>query len=211
MITQSKKADKTSAALFLQLDKLLLEEHTPSFKLRELIRMPEFSTWPMTLLQKLDATPQSPVHHPEGNVWEHTLRVVDEAAKRRSESCDPQAFMWAALLHDVGKPQTTHIYKGRITAYEHDKVGAVLAGDFLEALTEDHVFIDRVSNLVRYHMQILYVVNDLPFKDISGMMRSGHLSEIALLSLCDRLGREGASRQAEEAQVKRFKELCQKI
>jgi putative nucleotidyltransferase with HDIG domain len=49
------------------------------------------------------------------------LLVVDEAAKRKAYSTDQRVFMWAALLHDIGKPASTRLRKGRITAYNHDK------------------------------------------------------------------------------------------
>ncbi len=71
-------------------------------------------------------TGQSPQHHPEGSVWNHTLLVVDEAAKIKEQSADPRTFMWAALLHDLGKPSTTMRRKSKITSYDHDKVGAQL-------------------------------------------------------------------------------------
>jgi len=156
------------------------------------------------MLKKLETTPQSPVHHPEGNVWNHTLLVVDEAAGRKSESGDPRVFMWAALLHDIGKPATTRVRKGRITAYEHDRVGAELTREFLAALTDDMVFTDKVVSLVKYHMQALYVTNDLPFQDIAGMIKNTDIREVALLCLCDRLGRTGASRREEERQIRLF-------
>jgi putative nucleotidyltransferase with HDIG domain len=161
------------------------------------------------MLLKLEPTEQSPVHHPEGNVLNHTLLVVDEAAKRRQESDDPRAFMWAALLHDIGKPATTRYRKGKITAYDHDKVGAELTREFLSAVTDDRQFIDKVVHLVKYHMQLLYVVKDLPFKDIGGMKRHSDIKEVALLCLCDRLGRDGADRESEEEQVKTFVNMCE--
>jgi putative nucleotidyltransferase with HDIG domain len=116
--------------------------------------------------------------------------------------------MWAALLHDIGKPATTKIRKGRITAYDHDKVGAELTRDFLSAVGENDLFVDKVANLVKFHMQLLYVVNNLPFKDIVGMKRDADIREVALLCLCDRLGRSGADRTEEEEQVKVFVKMC---
>jgi putative nucleotidyltransferase with HDIG domain len=173
-----------------------------------MLRSPGLDEYPFSMLKKLEATPQSPVHHPEGNVLNHTLRVVDEAAKRKESSGDPRAFMWAALLHDIGKPPTTRAHKGRVTAYDHDKVGAEMTREFLSALTEDRRFIETVANLVRYHMQILYVVNGLPYKDVAGMKQNSDVREIALLGLCDRLGRGGASQKAEESQVRLFEDKC---
>lgn len=160
------------------------------------------------MLLKLRSTEQSPVHHPEGSVWNHTLLVVDQAAKRKAESRDAVAFLWASLLHDIGKPYTTKIKKGKITAYNHDKVGAALSGEFLSALTKDHGLIEKVTSLVKFHMQILYVVNNLPFADIMEMKRHTDIHEVALLGLCDRLGRIGARQAVEEEQIRLFINRC---
>jgi putative nucleotidyltransferase with HDIG domain len=203
------KAEMThSTRLFSKIEEHLLGDERPSAALRELVKKPDYDCYPFSMLKKLETTEQSPVHHPEGNVWKHTLLVVDEAAKRRRESRDPRAFIWAALLHDIGKPATTRSRKGRITAYDHDKVGAELAEEFLSAVTDDQRLIETVVQLVKYHMQLLYVVNDLPFKDISGMKRHSDIREIALLCLCDRLGRTGADRKKEEEQFRKFVTLC---
>ncbi len=201
--------NKAAVALFNQIEDHLLGDERPSVALKTMINEPHFDGDPFSMLKKLEPTPQSPVHHPEGNVWNHTLLVVDEAAKRRGESVDPRAFMWAALLHDIGKPTTTRSRKGRITAYDHDKVGAELTREFLSAITEDQKFIDKVTHLVKYHMQLLYVVNNMQFKDIGGMKRQSDIREVALLCLCDRLGRDGADRKTEEDQVKMFVNMCQ--
>ncbi len=190
--------------LFDKIEDHLLNDAAPSGAIAELAGTPEFDTFPFSMLLKLKATPQSPRHHPEGSVWNHTLLVVDEAAKRRDQSSDPKVFMWAALLHDIGKPETTRNRHGKITAYEHDAAGERLTQSFLTAFTTDRRFIEKTAALVRYHMHILYVNNNLPFGDISGMKRHTDIHEVGLLGLCDRLGRLGADRETEEKQVKRF-------
>ena len=195
--------------MFMQIEERLLGDSAPSAALRDMLKAQCFESYPFSMLKEMEPTPQSPVHHPEGNVWNHTLMVVDEAARRRQESSDPRAFMWAALLHDIGKPATTRSRKGRITAYDHDKVGAELTEEFLSAVTDDKQLIDKVVQLVKYHMQILYVINKLPFKDIGGMKRHSDIKEVALLCLCDRLGRHGADRKKEEEQVRMFVTLCE--
>jgi tRNA nucleotidyltransferase (CCA-adding enzyme) len=151
-------------------------------------------------------------HHPEGSVWNHTMMVVDRAAIHRKESGSPRVFMWAALLHDLGKPDTTKVRKGKITAYDHDKLGEKLAVKFLSSLTEDTAFIDAVAKMVRWHMQTLFVVKNMPFADIDTMLKQVKLEEIALLTLCDRLGR-GKMTEDKEAQeresIKQFVEKSQ--
>ena len=190
------------------MERCLLEEKRPSACLNTFLEEGRFDKSPFQLLKQQKLTEQSRLHHPEGNVWNHTLLVVDEAAGRKHESTDPRAFLWAALLHDLGKPAATRTRKGRITAYDHDKIGAELAREFLSHYTEDAAFIGTVSNLVRYHMQLLFVLNDLPFQDIAGMKKSVNLQDLALLCLCDRLGRGGSNRKQEEENVRRFLEKC---
>lgn len=176
--------------VFNDIEKHLLADEKPSVFFRELTNTGLFyNTYPFTLLGDLMNTNQSPTHHPEGNVWEHTMLVVDLAAQLHGISDDPRVLMWSALLHDLGKSCTTKVRKGRITAYNHDRKGATLAAKFLRNISGDQTLIEKVSRMVRWHMQILFVVKNLPFADLDGMMAEVPLGEISLLSLCDRLGR----------------------
>ena len=189
---------------FAQIQKHLLDDKQPSIYFNEVSETLLFEQYPLILLNKLKHTMQSPKHHPEGNVWNHTMLVVDEAAKVKNESNDRKVFMWSALLHDIGKPDTTRNRKGKITSYDHDKVGAELARKFLVEFTDDEVFIEKVVELIRWHMQILFVVNDLPFADIKTMKVKTDIKEVALLGLCDRLGRLEVNRRLEESNIKLF-------
>lgn len=193
-------------AAFRELEHILQWEPRPGAALERLFAQPLPPAF--APLRRMKSTRQSPVHHPEGSVWNHTLLVVDEAAKRRAESKCPQALMWAALLHDVGKPDTTRVGRGKITSYGHEKVGAALARRFLSGFMEDGGLIDRVCALVRYHMQILFVVKGLPFADLAGMKAGADVEEVALLGLCDRLGRLGADPAEEEANIQVFLQKC---
>jgi len=194
--------------LFKIIDNHLLFDDVPSIFLSQLYSRPEFEKYPFSMLQKLRSTNQSPIHHPEGNVWNHTLLVVDQAAKQKSESKDAKVFMWAAFLHDIGKPPTTRIRKGKITSYDHDKVGAVLAKDFLSEFTDNLQWIENVCSLIKYHMQILFVINDLPFANVNEIKQNSDIKELALLGLCDRLGRTGANQSTEKDNMQLFIRKC---
>lgn len=198
---------------FTEFEEHLLNDEKPSIYFGQIADSRLFSDiYPFTLLGDLKKVEQSPEHHPEGNVWEHTLLVVDLAAEARHASETPRVFMWSALLHDLGKAPATKIRKGRITAYDHDKYGANLAAKFLKEFTDDEDFIKKVSKMVRWHMQILFVVKELPFADIDRMVTEVPLGEIALLSLCDRLGRGNMNekiRQEEIENIKYFLQKCQ--
>lgn len=191
--------NKDNIKLYDEITQHLIMDDVPSQYLEQLSKIPMFKKYPLKRLHELIKTEQAPKYHPEGNVWNHTMLVVDEAAKVRHKSNDERAFMWAALLHDIGKPDTTRMRKGRITSYDHDKVGSKLSIDFLDIYTDDEDFKARVGALVRYHMHMLYVLKNLPFADMKNLLREVDINDMALLSKCDRLGRTGANIEEEEA------------
>lgn len=175
---------------FIELENHLMSDPKPSIYITELSKTGIFEEkYPFTMLGDLKKVPQSPKYHPEGNVWNHTILVVDNAAERKHLSKYPRVLMWSAFLHDLGKAPTTQIRKGKITSYDHDKWGEKLAVKFLEELIEDEKFIDQVAKMVRWHMQILFVVKGLPFAELGRMLNEVSVDEIAILGLCDRLGR----------------------
>ena len=112
--------------VFGEIEKLLLKAHRPSLGLGLL------KAWGMLPvvapeLLPLEATPQDPGWHPEGNVWAHTLQVVDEAAALLGDLGDDRprqlAVMLGALCHDLGKPGTTRFEDGRIRSRGHEEAG----------------------------------------------------------------------------------------
>ena len=78
-------------------------------------------------------------------VFEHTLECVDAAPARLQ-------VRWAALLHDINKPQCRVVDGDRATFYNHDKMGAHTARKVLQRLHYANEFIDSVSTLVDKHM-----------------------------------------------------------
>ncbi len=198
--------------IFDAFEQHLTEDEKPSLFLKAIEEDGLFnSDFPFSLLGALKQTEQNPTHHPEGNVWNHTLLVVDNAALVREQSEDKTVFMWSALLHDIGKPSTTMLRKGKLTSYDHDKAGERLSKEFLRAFTQDESFVIKVSKMVRWHMQVLMVVKNLPFANIRAMVRDVPLHEIALLAMCDRLGRGEITQEmfdAEKGHMKHFLEKC---
>ncbi|MCX7747761.1 MAG: HD domain-containing protein [Clostridia bacterium] len=198
---------------FEEFDTHLMQDKKPSDYFNQLARTGFFHReYPFTLLGELIETQQSPLHHPEGSVWNHTMLVVDHAAELKHLSSDPGVFMWSALLHDLGKGTTTKVRKGKITSYDHDKEGKALAVKFLKALGAEEKFTEKVSRMVRWHMQTLFVTRGLPFADIKAMARESSIDEVALLSLCDRLGRGGMTGEKiekERENIQLFLTKCQ--
>lgn len=196
--------------LFDKITEILLTSDRTSEEIDQLSVTEEFTRSPFNLLNKMKQTEQSPQHHPEGNVWIHTMMVVAEAAKVRDKSKDKKVFMWAALLHDIGKPEATRIQKGKITAYDHDKMGAEIARKLLEQVCEEEEFIKDVCFMIRWHMQILFIAKNMSFADLKTLKQEVDIDEIALLGTCDRLGRLGVNREAVLQDIKKFKSIAKK-
>ncbi|AVQ44584.1 HD domain-containing protein [Clostridium botulinum] len=194
--------NKDIQKVFKDIDEHILRDEKPSDYINKLYEEGKLEGYPFDMLTTLKKIDQSPKYHPEGSVWNHIMMVLDNGAKEREKSENKRIFMWACLLHDIGKGTTTKIRKGRITSYNHDKEGERLSIKFLKCFTEDEEFIKEVSKLVRWHMQPLFVNKNLPFKDIETMTKEVSIKEIALISLCDRLGRGGMSEGKREEEIK---------
>lgn len=196
--------------IFIKIEQCLMEDQ-PSKALNQLSETKEFQTSAFGRLNQMKTTEQSKQHHPEGNVWIHTMMVVDEAAKVRGESRNPRVLMWAAFLHDIGKPEVTRVRKGKITAYDHDKVGAKAAEELLNQVCDDRAFIRLVSSMVRWHMQILFIAKNLAFADLNSMKREVDIDEVALLGMCDRLGRLGVLRNEVMEDIAKFRKKAKEL
>jgi tRNA nucleotidyltransferase (CCA-adding enzyme) len=79
---------------------------------------------------------QEPEWHPEGDVWVHTLQVVDQARLRVDDLSRPHrlVIMLGAVCHDLGKPATTAFVDGRIRSIDHEERGVEPATAFLDRL-----------------------------------------------------------------------------
>jgi tRNA nucleotidyltransferase (CCA-adding enzyme) len=87
-------------------------------------------------LQALANCPQEPEWHPEGDVWVHSLQVIDQARTRIDDLPRPQqiAVMLGAVCHDLGKPATTAVIDGRIRSMDHEEQGVPPAAALLDRL-----------------------------------------------------------------------------
>lgn len=110
-----------------EIQKLVLEARRPSRGLALLREWQMLDVVAPELLPLAD-TPQDPEWHPEGDVWTHTLQVVDEAAALIDDLHDSDApralaVMLGALCHDLGKPATTTFEEGRVRSRGHEEAG----------------------------------------------------------------------------------------
>ena len=135
-----------------ELQKALLQAPRPSIFFRTLDTMHQLRPW-FTEVQRLQGIPQPPRYHGEGDVWEHTMAVLDIAAELRPQAAQPMALMLAALAHDFGKVVATTESGGVIHAYGHEEAGLLPAEDFLHRVIGEKALHRCVKNLVALHMK----------------------------------------------------------
>ena len=110
-------------------------------------------------LLALVGCPQEPEWHPEGDVWVHTLQVVDRARTRIDDLPRPQqiTMMLGAVCHDFGKPATTAVIDGRIRSRDHEEQGVAPTLVFLDRLNvhtiDGYDVRQQVTGLVAQHLK----------------------------------------------------------
>ena len=150
-------------------------------------------------LQALAGCPQEPEWHPEGDVWVHTLQVVDQARRRIDDLDRPQqiAVMLGALCHDLGKPATTAVIDGRIRSMDHEEQGVAPTHALLDRLNihslDGYDVRQQVVGLVAQHLKpgawfkVRDEVGDGAFRRLAHKV---DLELLARVAKADCLGRE---------------------
>jgi len=93
---------------------------------------------------------QSPDFHPEGDVFTHTLLLLQQLA-----AGVPESVALGALLHDIGKPACAGVRDGRITFYGHSAKGADMAVVICQRLRRSRASWERVEYLVHNHLRLV--------------------------------------------------------
>ncbi|CUV65051.1 Multifunctional CCA protein [Sulfurovum sp. enrichment culture clone C5] len=175
--------------IFVEFKKILLKSPKPSVGFELLRQMGVINYFPE--LYNIIDIPQSPIHHPEGDVWIHTMMVIDEMAELRTlkEKLDLKLIL-AALCHDFGKATHTQIEDEKIRAIGHEKAGVELTKDFLYRLTNEHDLVKSVLPLVEHHLvPSMYFKNHARDKKIRHLSTRVNISELLILARADFFGR----------------------
>lgn len=180
----------SSERVFDEMKKALLKSPKPSVFFEELRNMKHLSVW-FPELEKLIDVPQHTLHHQEGDVWTHTMMVLDEAAKRRDKAENPLYFMLSALVHDFGKADATEFVKGNYHAYGHEECGLTTVKGFVRRLTEENALTRYVLNMTRLHMKPNAFASDKSSIKATNKLFDEAISpnDLILLALCDGMGK----------------------
>jgi poly(A) polymerase len=99
-------------------------------------------------VEKMKGVEQPPQFHPEGDVWIHTLLLLDQL-----EPGCAATLAWGALLHDVGKPPTFRRAPDRIRFDGHVEVGVAMAAEICRRFRFSNEETRQILALIENHMR----------------------------------------------------------
>ncbi|HTB33246.1 MAG TPA: HD domain-containing protein, partial [bacterium] len=129
---------------------------------------------------------QPPEFHPEGDVWEHTLGVLQALP---ADGPHGKALAWAALLHDMAKPATRTV-TDRIRFHGHESLGAERARAVCERMKLSHDLTEAVATLVADHLR-LDPIKQMKLATLKRLLRRDDLEDLLRLHKADCLGSHG--------------------
>lgn len=151
-------------------------------------------------LARLFDCPQEPEWHPEGDVWVHTLLVIDQARTRVDDlsRAERLTVMLGAVCHDLGKPATTAFMDGRIRSPAHEEAGVAPTIAFLDRLKvqtlDGYDARKQIIGIVAHHLtpgmwyKVRHEVGDGAFRRLAHKV---DLELLARVAKSDCLGRTG--------------------
>ena len=143
---------------------------------------------------------QEPEWHPEGDVWVHTLLVIDQARTRIDDLDRPRQIvvMLGAVCHDLGKPPTTAFLDGRIRSIDHEQAGVAPATAVLDRLNihtiDGYDVRKQVLGIVAHHLKPgMFRQSPTPVSDgaFRRLAQKVDLEMLARVAKSDCLGRTG--------------------
>jgi len=134
---------------------------------------------------RMKGVAQPPQFHPEGDVWVHTLLLLEKLPENASPT-----LAWGALLHDVGKPPTFRIAPDRIRFDGHVEVGVKMTEKLGRELRFSNEELEQVSALVENHMKFSEVTR-MRESTLKRFMRMPRFDEHMALHKMDCLSSHG--------------------
>lgn len=186
-----------------EIGKLLLQEHVHCGF--ETLHQTDLLGYILPEVQALRGVAQPPHHSMD--VFNHTMTVVCMVPPRL-------AVRLAALLHDIGKPDTKTVDEnGAAHFYEHEDIGAEMTRQVLRRLRFDSDTVEHVANVVKLHMR----VNQYTSAWSNGSVRrlfvdaGDCMEDLFDLAIADGASDRNESREAVEVRIKELRERLQRV
>ena len=181
-----------------ELEKLLLQAERPSIGFALALDLGVIDRL-LPELRPLVGCEQEPEWHPEGDVWTHTLMVIDKARALNDDLDRPRLItvMLGAVCHDLGKPPTTAVIDGRIRSLNHEQAGVEPTLSLLDRLnvhTIDGFDVrGQVVGLVAHHLKpgMFHKAGNVGDGAFRRLAQKVDLELLARLARADCLGRTG--------------------
>ena len=199
-----------------ELRKALMLSNAPSKFFEVLRKMDQLDPW-FKEVGELIGLEQDPIYHPEGDVWNHTMEVLDRGADLKKDAEEPYGFMLLCLTHDLGKMVTTTFEKGRIHAYGHETEGLWVVERFLDRIIGKKALKNYVLGMIPSHMKPNMVSYNKSKLKVTNRMFDGVPSpnDLILFAMADRpvmAGNDGfmGDRDFLEERLKEYNKLMEK-
>jgi len=127
---------------------------------------------------------QSPDYHPEGDVFKHTMLLLNHM------QAPSETLAYGCLLHDVAKPLCFKREGDRVTFYGHTDKGAIMAEDILKRLKRGRAVWERVNYLVHNHLRHVQAP-DMRLSTLKRFLREDGIEELLELTRIDALSSSG--------------------
>ena len=176
--------------IYVEFKKLLLKSQKPSIGF-ELMKELGITKKYYPELHALIDIPQSPVWHPEGDVWIHTMMCIDQMVTLLSgDEKQDLKMIFAILCHDLGKATHTQITPEKISAIGHELAGLEPTQKFMYRLTDEHEFIKSILPLVEHHLApSIYFRGGAKNSTIRRLATKVNIEELVTVARADFLGR----------------------
>lgn len=189
MVAKGMLKELPKERIFEEIKKLLLKSKKPSVGFELMRKWQMLQDFPE--LYALQGVPQDPVYHPEGDVWVHTMMVVDVMSRLHTGDQKRDLYLsLSALCHDLGKADTTEVADGRVRAIGHEISGLALSSSFIARLSDEQALLEKILPLVKNHLKPLqFYRQGAKSAAIRRLSTQVNIEDLVILAEADFLGR----------------------
>ena len=217
MVKNGQLEELPKERIWQEWQKFLLKSNKPSVAFELMKKLGIIGKYYLEL-NALINIPQDKKWHPEGDVWIHTMMVLDEMAQllKKAQKKDTNyklIMLLSALCHDLGKSTTTIIKAdGRISSIGHEIAGLEPTKKLINKLTNNKTFVKEILPLVEHHLKPhVYYRTGAKNSTIKKLSTKVNIENLIILAKADILGR-GVEREKKECKackwlLKKAKEL----
>lgn len=180
--------------IYQEFNKIFLKSKKPSVAFKLIKDLNVIKYFPQ--LNLLVDCSQDKEYHPEGDVFNHTMMVIDEMANIILEENIRDEYrilylFYAVLCHDFGKPYCTKKINDHITSYKHEVLGENPTKEFLKLITNEKKILQIVVSLVVNHMAPFQLYSSkASLKALKKLSLKVNIEDLCLVAKADCLGRD---------------------